>query len=83
MFISGKGKKLINEFLDSKITDTKFEGWVRELAKIKNEDDYKQKIFDAYFDIFSKEYNYHRFPFFDAISMLGTNLLIEENNEKL
>ena len=83
LFISGNGKDLINNFLDSKITDTKFEGWVRELANIKNEDDYKKKIFDTYYDIFNKEYNYHRFPFFDVISMLGTNLLIEENNENL
>ena len=81
-FISGRGKEIINDFLDNKVTNTKYENWIKELAKNEDEDDYKKKIFDTYYDIFSKQYNYHRFPFFEAISMLGTKLLIEEDNSK-
>lgn len=85
-FVSKRGKEIINDFLDSEITGTDYERWIRELTKSENVDDYKKKIFDTYFKIFDTEYSYNRFPFFDAISLLGTQLLIEEkkgesNNE--
>lgn len=82
LFINKKGKEIILDFLNSEIANSKYESWIIELVNPKNDEDYKQKILDTYYDIFSKEKDFHRFPFFEAISMLGTNLLIEEKSNK-
>lgn len=81
LFVSKKGTKIISDFLDNEITNTKFEGWIRELIKMENEEDYKKKILDVYYDVFSTNYNYHRYPFFEVISMLGTNILIDKESD--
>ena len=78
-FINKKGESIIKEFLSKKIDGTKYEGWIKELIKIKESDNYKDKIIELYNDIFSEEYNYYRYPFMDVISMLGMDININNN----
>ena len=80
-FINRKGEKIILDFLENNISNTKYEGWIKELEKVPNDVDYKQKVLDIYYEVFDNEYNYYKFSFFDAISMLGTDLLIQTNQE--
>lgn len=78
-FINKKGESIIKEFLSKKIDGTKYEGWIKELIRIKESDNYKDKIIELYNDIFSEEYNYYRYPFMDVISMLGMDININNN----
>lgn len=78
LFMNKKGTKIIEEFLESIISGTHYEEWISELIGVKEDEDYKKKIVDNYLSIFSTEYSYGRFPFFDAISLLGTDLLFEK-----
>lgn len=81
LFISKKGEKIITDFLDSEIIGTDYQRWLGELFKYENEDDFKKKIVDTYYEVFNTEYSYERFPFFEAISLLGTKILIDNKGE--
>ena len=76
-FVSGKEDSLIIGFLDSFVSDTNFEKWLKELSGVSPDSDYKMKVLDEYHDSFNDEYKYGKYPFFEAISMIGTDLLID------
>lgn len=76
LFISKKGGKIITDFLDSKIIGTDYQNWLGEIIKHENNNEFKKKIMDTYYEIFNTAYSYERFPFFEAISLLGTKILI-------
>lgn len=82
LFISKKGEKIITDFLYSEIIGTDYQRWLGEIIKFENTNDFKKRILDTYYEIFNTEYSYERFPFFEAISLLGTQILIDskENN---
>ncbi|MCI8347372.1 MAG: hypothetical protein HFJ12_05465 [Bacilli bacterium] len=81
LFISKKGEKIITDFLDSEIIGTDYQRWLGELFKYENDDDFKKKIVDTYYEVFNTEYSYERFPFFEAISLLGTKILIDNKGD--
>ena len=49
-------------------------------AEENDKDDYKEKIIEVYHGIFTDEAGFYHLPFFEAISLLGTDLLIENED---
>ena len=72
LFMDGNGEEVVVNFLNIKIDGTKYEKWFCEIV---NDEDYKKKIIDSYYEIFNENV-FNKFPFFEAISMLGTDLII-------
>ena len=85
LFINKEGEQIIVDFLDKSVSnDEKYVSWIKELCMVSTDGDYKQKILETYYEVFDNEYKYYKFPFFDAISMLGTDLLISNiSDDKL
>lgn len=79
-FINKQGKDIINDFLNKKVVGTKQESHLKHLINVKETDDYKEIILNTYDNMFNNNDFYNKYPFMDAISMLGTDIII--NNEK-
>lgn len=79
-FVSKNGKEILNDFLTKMIDNTEYERWVKEL--IGNVDgNYKEQIIEKYNSMFNSDGYSYRFPFFEAMSLLGTRLKIENTEE--
>lgn len=82
MFVNKKGERIILDFLENNISNNeKYVSWIKNLSKVSVDGDYKQKVLQTYYEVFDNEYTHFKFPFFDAISMIGTDLLISNNND--
>lgn len=82
LFMNKDGEPIITDFLENNISNNeKYTSWIKELSKVSSDGDYKQKILETYYEVFNNEYINYKFPFFDAISMLGTDLLIGNNTD--
>lgn len=80
LFISNKGEEIIKNFLVAMVSGTHYEGWIKDIIK-NAKDDYIEKIIEVYHSLFNDDNNgFHRLPFFEAISMLGTNLLTRKED---
>lgn len=81
LFISKKGEKIIIDFLDKEIIGTDYQRWLGKLFKYINEEDFKKRILDTYYENFNTEYSYDKFPLFEAISLLGTKIIIDNKGD--
>ena len=80
-FISKNGSSIIKNFLSNMVDNTDYEHWIKELIE-NGEKDYKEQIIEKYNSMFNSDgYSYDRFPFFDAISLLGTRLKWDDREE--
>ena len=61
------------------IGGTEMERWIKELLQYKAED-YKQIIIKCYEKMINGKRNIHVTPFFEAISMLGTRIQIDDES---
>ena len=75
--VSNKGGKIIEDFINIKIIDTKYEGWLKEILKYeKDNKEWINEILQVYYSI--SDINNNDSTFFDAVSLLGSKLIIEE-----
>ncbi len=81
LFMSKKGESIITDFLNNEIIGTDYQRWLGNLLKSENEDDFQKKILDIYYENFNTEYSYEKFPFFEAISLLGTKITIDNKED--
>ena len=42
---------------------------------------FKKRILDTYYENFNTEYSYDKFPLFEAISLLGTKIIIDNKGD--
>ena len=81
-FVNNEGEEIVRNFLVDMVSGTHYEGWIKDIIK-NDTDDYIEKIIGVYHSIFNDDVRFDRLPFFEAISLLGTKLLIEnEDDEK-
>lgn len=75
--VSNKGEKIIEDFINIKIIDTKYERWLKEILKYeKDNKEWINEILQVYYSIFDT--NNNDSTFFDVVSLLGSKLMIEE-----
>ena len=79
LFVNNKGEEIIKTFLNDMVDKTHYEGWLKDVIE-NDKDDYKEKIIEVYHGIFTDETGFYHLPFFEAISLLGTDLLIENED---
>ncbi len=77
LLTSNQGEKIIVDFLEKEVIGTDFEKWLIELFNIKG-NNLNQKIIDVYHEIFNLEYSYQKIPFFEILSLLGTNIKLND-----
>lgn len=77
LFMSGKGQDIIRNFVQGIENETKMIQWIKELLG-NPQRDYVELLVDRYNDIFKVTDPLIRIDFFEAISLLGTNIEVDD-----
>jgi hypothetical protein len=80
LFMNNKGDNIIRNLLKECESEKEMIDWIKELLG-NPERDYIDVIIDYYRQIFDETNSIYRINFHEAISLLGTKLQIEENND--
>lgn len=79
-FIIGNGKTLINEFIDFVARNNeKYYNWLIDILEVKENENLPEKFLAKYLQVFSTDKFYNKYPYFEAISMLGNFIVFNDN----
>lgn len=82
-FINGKGEDIIHSFFNEEWLNSfndRYVDWLYEYVEINNSEKLSDGILKVYNEMFKKNTNRFKFPFIDAISMLGNLINTDDSN---
>lgn len=76
-FITGNGKAIINEFINFAARNNEnYYNWLIDIFGVKENENLSEKFFARYLQVFSNDKFNNKYPYFEAISMLGNSINI-------
>lgn len=79
-FITGNGKTIINEFINFVARNNEnYYNWLIDILGVKENENLSEKFFARYLQVFSNDKFHIKYPYFEAISMLGNSIKINDD----